>query len=155
MSLLYRIFGRGKVNDPEQERHTIVFGATTTVLNFPASMQNRYENHLKMIRYLKKAGVYPKLRVFALMSSVSGAIYARRLVVTGSLSESQKHAKVYYTPEAENFVTRELKNDWNAINAESCNENFPAPGCSVDLRSYERHVADIKDGKYFIEDILD
>lgn len=137
-----------------QAQPEVEFGAGTNLLQFPAGAEGKYENHLRLTVKLKAAGVYPPLKVFALRAKHPSAARARLIVVTGSIDASRQFSKVFYTRTAEDFVARECGGDWNAVSSPSSLSNVPDPGCSVDLRPFERTVQEIRDGHYEVERVL-
>ncbi len=137
--------------DRGEATEAVAFGAGTNILKFPAGFERQYDRHLALASELKRTGVYPVLNVFALKGIAPQASCPRLLVVTGSVEESRKLSKVFYTREAEEFVRGECANDWNAISPASSLSNVPDPGCSVDLKPFNALVEEIRAGYYDVE----
>jgi hypothetical protein len=124
------------------------------ILRFPQASIAQNRNHIELIREVHAKGVFPQLRVYALVPKPSMSDGSHLIVVTGSVAEAQKVANVYYTPEAESYVNRRLSGNWTAINAESTSDNVPMPGCKVDLNSFQRRLDEVLQGDYTVEQIV-
>ena len=96
---------------------------------------------------------YPALTVHGLKPNRAGSS-PHLIVVTGSTADTQRLAKVFYTPEAEAAVRDNFRDDWNAINPAASVANVADPGSSVDLRGFNELVAAIQRGDYVVERTL-
>ncbi|MFA6166580.1 MAG: hypothetical protein WC700_08195 [Gemmatimonadaceae bacterium] len=132
---------------------TVTLGAGTNILKFPAGHEAAYINHLRFVEALKAKGAYPALAVYGLKPARPGS-GPLLIVVTGSIADTQRLPKVFYTPEAEAVVRESFSDDWNAINPASSVANVADPGSSVDLGVFNALVAGIERGEYVAERTL-
>jgi hypothetical protein len=128
----------------------IVLAAAANILVFPPGMERQYEQHLALTRELKRAGVYPALRVYGLVAEGAAGEARRLLVITGSADETRKLPDAFYTREAEAFIAGQCGGDWGAINPAGSVANLADPGAGVDLRAFEAVLAEIRAGKYYV-----
>lgn len=133
---------------PPRNARDIALGAATTILVFPPGFEVPYDNHLALTRTLKVAGVYPALKAYGLAAPPGGKPTPRLILITGTVQEAQKLSEVFYSREAESFVARQLKGDWNAINPAASVANLADPGGPPDLKSFEAVMAEIRAGRF-------
>ena len=136
------------VPPPPRNARDIALGAATTILVFPPGFEVPYDNHLALTRTLKVAGVYPALKAYGLAAPPGGKPTPRLILITGTVQEAQKLSEVFYSREAESFVARQLKGDWNAINPAASVANLADPGGPPDLKSFEAVMAEIRAGRF-------
>ena len=136
------------VPPPPRNARDIALGAATTILVFPPGFEVPYDNHLALTRTLKVAGVYPALKAYGLAAPPGGKPTPRLILITGTVQEAQKLSEVFYSREAESFVARQLKGDWNAINPAASVANVADPGGPPDLKSFEAVMAEIRAGRF-------
>ena len=145
---------RDRVEEPvplPQNARDVALGAATNFLVFPSGFERQYDHHLALTRALKIAGVYPKLKVYGLAAHSSGAAAAPRLLaITGSAADTERLPEVFYSREAEAFVAQQLGGDWNAINPAASIANIADPGGSIDRRSFEAVMSEIRAGRYYV-----
>ena len=115
---------------------------------------SRFDNHLTLIREVNAKKAFPLVRVYAMRPKPYMVDQAFLIVVTGPMTEMKKVRDVYYTKPAEAYVDRELKGDWNAINAESTNDNVPMARCRVDLDSFKRRLNEVVVGEFEVDRAL-
>ncbi len=136
------------------KKRSVEFGKGTTILQFPPGWEKQYENHLKLIAHLQALAVYPRVKVFGLKARAPHAESSRMIILTGSVSELQHLDKVYYKKEAEDFIAREHKNNWDAIEPKSSVGNIPKPGYGLDLSGFEAKILSVH-RDYEVEQVLD
>jgi hypothetical protein len=143
---------RQRVDEPiplPRNAREIVPAAATTVLVFPSGFEQPYDSHLAMTRELKMAGVYPALQVYGLTPQPSPTPAPRLVLITGTEAEMQRLPEAFYAREAEMFIARQ-GGDWNAINPAASVANLPGPDGTIDRRTFDAVIAELKSGKYVV-----
>ena len=137
---------------PPRNARDVTLGAATNFLVFPPGFERQYDQHLALTRALKMAGVYPKLKVYGLAAQPqpSGTAAPRLLAITGSAADTERLPEVFYSREAEAFVAQQLGGDWNAINPAASIANLADPGGSIDRRSFDAVMTEIRAGRYYV-----
>jgi hypothetical protein len=133
-------------------REKVQLGEGIMILRFRRDMQ--YQNHLALIRHLQNKRVFPLLRVYALEPGVPVSDKSQLILLTGTMTEAQKVAPLYFTPEAESFVDSRLNGDWNSLNADSTCDNVPMIGCSLDVGSCHQRVEEVLEGEYRVVPVV-
>ena len=137
--------------EPEPAPPAIQLDEGVNILKFPDGFDEAYRKHVLLVERLHQAGVYPPLRVYALRATEEGASVPRLIVVTGSRETTARLPDIFYTREAEDFVSKECAGDWNAINPAASLTNVAAPGMSVDQVMFDRMAGEVMSGAYFVE----
>jgi hypothetical protein len=121
------------------------------ILKFPDGYDEAWRNHVRLVERLRQAAVYPPLRVYALRATGEGASVPRLILVTGSREATARLPDIFYTREAEDFVSKECGGDWNAINPAASLTNVAGPGMPVDPVMFDRMANEILSGAYAVE----
>jgi hypothetical protein len=122
------------------------FNDAIEILIFPEGIENRHANNLSLLKYLRKKNVLPALSIFS-MELIDGSPKERLIVVTGTEKDCLLFDRVFYLPEADEFVESKFNDDWNQVNAKLTLSNIGFMPIAS-LNNFNRYKEKIKDGSF-------